>query len=383
MKFDSLNPNLMWWSSRQKPLRIELCGYMWTVRPFISRHFISYVKMKKGPYNFRFHRRFFVLLCAATVLFTMFLYFLTTPAVVVEKAILRGKTLDNALDIMKQHRTKSKQPLLIMFTSFNLQPSKEHIYRNTLRNWAQLRPLVQPVLYNDNLNHYWKEVARSLGWIVLPVPRRYKNSIPILRHMFLNATSHFKSVFYGYANGDVLFDESLTHTLWSVFGNTSITRPFIIGRRANVKVKLSSKLYSPSLVREMARRKEARLFVSEAQDYFITSRDGFPWYAIPDFVIGRIGYDNWLVIAALNRKEGLLIDATNTILCLHQSDDDGNFAGFGAKKYLEINYELAGPDFKYYLGKTDCAPWETAFNHTGGSVTVQKRLVNPCGLNLR
>ncbi len=32
-----------------------------------------------------------------------------------------------------------------------------------------------------------------------------------------------------------------------------------------------------------------------AEDYFISSRDGFPWHKIPNVVIGRVAYDNWMV----------------------------------------------------------------------------------------
>ena len=32
-----------------------------------------------------------------------------------------------------------------------------------------------------------------------------------------------------------------------------------------------------------------------AIDFFISSRDGYPWQHIPNMVIGRVAYDNWLV----------------------------------------------------------------------------------------
>ena len=38
-----------------------------------------------------------------------------------------------------------------------------------------------------------------------------------------------------------------------------------------------------------------------AEDYFITTRDGFPWKSIPKLVIGRIGYDNWMVSQACDK----------------------------------------------------------------------------------
>ena len=36
-------------------------------------------------------------------------------------------------------------------------------------------------------------------------------------------------------------------------------------------------------------------FVTDAQDFFIVGKDSYPWSEIPDFVVGRVGFDNWLV----------------------------------------------------------------------------------------
>ncbi len=43
-------------------------------------------------------------------------------------------------------------------------------------------------------------------------------------------------------------------------------------------------------------------FVTDAQDFFIVGRDSYPWSEVPDFVVGRVGYDNWLVSIPLTNN---------------------------------------------------------------------------------
>ncbi|KAK3599737.1 hypothetical protein CHS0354_037210, partial [Potamilus streckersoni] len=59
------------------------------------------------------------------------------------------------------------------------------------------------------------------------------------------------------------------------------------------------------------------LFAAYAEDYFITSTS-YPWKDIPDIVIGRRAYDNWLVLNARTMMHRVL-DATETILAVHQT----------------------------------------------------------------
>ena len=52
--------------------------------------------------------------------------------------------------------------------------------------------------------------------------------------------------------------------------------------------------FRPSDIKETSDR-WGQPFVTDAQDFFIVGKDSYPWSEIPDFVVGRVGYDNWLV----------------------------------------------------------------------------------------
>ena len=64
------------------------------------------------------------------------------------------------------------------------------------------------------------------------------NKLPVLKAMFkVSQTVVPDALFYGYANGDILFDESLLQTL-EVLGTFSVVLPkmMVIGRRTDIKV---------------------------------------------------------------------------------------------------------------------------------------------------
>jgi len=87
----------------------------------------------------------------------------------------------------------------------------------------------------------------------------------------------------------------------------------------------------------------ARQQSSVAQDYFITSPDVWDWRTdIPDLVIGRVGYDNWLVDQAFHLHPRVaLVDATKTVAALHQSVEGGSRESWRNPHHRQINYEVA------------------------------------------
>ena len=153
-------------------------------------------------------------------------------------------------------------------------------------------------------------------------------------------------------------------------------KTLVIGRRTNVRYK-NKPLYHPSDVTKLAKQK-GRLFVVSAIDYFFIARNAFPWHRIPDMVIGRNGYDNFLVLTAIENNVSV-IDATGTLLAVHQTDEEGNFAGTKNTVKKRINLKLLHKITKtrvrkYILprGYTDPAPYETIYanNNSDGAITV-------------
>ena len=194
------------------------------------------------------------------------------------------------------------------------------------------------------------------------------------------AQKKFYTIFYGYANCDILFDRNLTDTLRSLqtsaYGG-HIDKLLVVGRRRNWSVDKGVNLAKLSLVGHYM--KNSSLYISNAQDYFLTTRDGYPWTCIPDFVVGRIGYDNWLVVAALVNQIPV-VDATETVTALHQTGEDGNLAGWQAMSERHINNDISRR-FDYRLGHVICGQFTT--QRKNGTIIITERNFNGKTCNKR
>jgi len=93
-------------------------------------------------------------------------------------------------------------------------------------------------------------------------------------------------------------------------------RTLVTGRQTNVLIGNRSVIYLPNHVTTIARQR-GRLFTPRAEDYFFVAFNDFPWHRVADIVIGRVGYDNYLVGLAIQQNV-TVVDATSTILAFHQ-----------------------------------------------------------------
>ncbi len=219
--------------------------------------------------------------------------------------------------------------LLTLFTTLKDVNVRQNIHNRTLQNWISLGRAVVPVLFLSPSDHvHWSVDATRLGWSIDMVPKA-RGGVPVLKHMFALASKKYPAQYIGYANADDLFGCSLLETLAAlssrydklIHGNVSL----IIGRRRDAKEALLADIPAADYVDRVAPLHE--LHPPSGIDYFIISNTaGFYWEKMPDFVVGRIGYDNWLVAKALEWNV-VVVDATTTITALHQGAKDGFRSG--------------------------------------------------------
>ncbi|XP_046570030.1 uncharacterized protein LOC124278353 [Haliotis rubra] len=251
------------------------------------------------------------------------------------------------------------------------------VRNNTLKNWANLKPHIRPVFFSCNIKEA-NDIIQH-GWEVLPVSKSAASGIPVLKYMFLDVIRKFKSKFYAYSNGDILFDEGLISTLKTIVSRYfPPTNPILItGQRTNVQKVTVAEGTSIERLSIIAKQR-GRLFITLAEDYFITDPT-FPWGSIPGIVVGRPAYDNWLVLNSC-KLDHTVIDGTATILAVHQTTKAGNFEG-RTHRNRNFNSGLLYSLYrtvKYAAGSTSCAPLVTKRNETGIYISRRTRFPRSC-----
>ena len=271
---------------------------------------------------------------------------------------------------LQLNRSDTRIPLITLFTTFKTAADRVHIHSNVLKNWALFQPFVRPVLFVTDTDPKLVKLAVRLGWEVLPCPETNAYGTPCLKAMYQKTMESFRSMFYGYCNGDILFEYGLVDTLKAILeSHHELKRILVIGQRTNFPV-ANRTIFDPKHVKKL-QKTEGSLFQTDAEDYFLMSNSVFPWDKIPNFVIGRMGYDNYFVTKAVEFGFSL-VDATETLLALHQTGVDGNYAGHGFSKDKRYNYRLIEGNVDISKGITVVALYKTVWKDC--SVEVWHRI---------
>ncbi|KAL3855422.1 hypothetical protein ACJMK2_014633 [Sinanodonta woodiana] len=267
--------------------------------------------------------------------------------------------------------------IITLFTSFqtenDIASEKVLVYNNTLYNWQTFKPHVQLILFTNNTSV--SEKVNYSHWNIFPVLFYSDSGIPTIKAMFKQAKELYNTTWYGYFNGDILLTEDILKTLEYVssvldqFSNASI---LIIGRRINVLNVTSEEVREINGIKESARSRGS-LHSIYAEDYFITNTH-FPWDKIPEFVIGRAGYDNWIVGHARCDLGAIVIDATETLTAVHQDttkdETEDGFTSADARYNFELLQRLPR---RFLQGLTTCAEWKTFRTIKTGRIELVKR----------
>ncbi|XP_052093433.1 uncharacterized protein LOC127729623 [Mytilus californianus] len=271
----------------------------------------------------------------------------------------------------------------VIFTSFVPSAKRFVVHNNTKRNWPSLGRNVKSVLFTNSPQ--LEEEFTEAGWDVLPVEYVSQSGTPILKFMYMAVTKRYNASFIGFANSDILFTNELTENLQFLKNNSrfNYTHTMATGRRTDVANVSTEEAGSfKSLIH--VSKKRGILFRSDAEDYFFTD-PSYPWDVLPDLVIGRVAYDNFLLLHArmLNFST---IDFSKTVRAIHQVVDKGHMEEKWKTTNKEQNYnkiliKSKFRDVNYYAGLTSCLRFETQRKTNETVLHRRQKLHKICSLH--
>lgn len=203
-----------------------------------------------------------------------------------------------------------------MITIFSIpKPFEGHIgviQRNAIESWKRISSDI--ILFGEGI-----EGVKSV-----PI-KKNKFGTPILSSAFNMAKSMAKNNILMYTNADMVYTPDLLDAVKRIDKDIYL----MSGRRLDVD-NLTDK---------------GKLHGFSGMDYFI-----FPIKTplnLPEFAVGRIGWDSWLIFHAKTMKIPV-IDATESITAIHQNHDYSHSSFSNEKKKrvegpeMEENFRLAG-----------------------------------------
>jgi len=195
------------------------------------------------------------------------------------------------------------------------------IQKNAIQSWVQLGSEVQVLVIGDETGA--REAARESGAQFIAEVSRNESGTPLVSSLFHCMRSNSDSPILVYVNADILL---MPDFLDAVRSCSEQRKAFLgVGQRWDLNV-VSELDFSHSWEQRLAQtvKSAGSLHAPVGSDYFVFPRDLFQ--DIPDFAIGRAGWDNWMIFEARQRGWGV-IDMTHSAMVIHQNHDYSHLPG--------------------------------------------------------
>lgn len=231
-------------------------------------------------------------------------------------------------------------PLITLFSAPKpfTNPHIAMIQRNAIRSWTLL-PDVEVILLGEEEG--LAEAARDLGVQHIPHVARNANGTPLISSMFQLAREH--------STGDLLCIVNADMILLPDFVEAARQAAEMKDKFVLLSQRWDYDIASPLDFAEgwqdrlrSAVHGQNNLHRPAGSDFFLFPKSCYT--DIPNFIIGRAGWDNWMIYKA--RREGWpVIDCTPSVMIVHQNHDYSHLPG-GKPHYehpdTNENIRLAG-----------------------------------------
>lgn len=208
------------------------------------------------------------------------------------------------------------------------------IQRNAIKSWLKLGQGCEIILFGDDEGS--AETAKEFNLLHVSEIKKTEAGTPLLNAAINTAQKMAKNEILVFLNADII----LTSDFIPAVKQIKEPKFLISGQRWDVKVEKEIDFNDPNWEKKLKEQagKEGKLHGPKGMDYFIFPRNLPDAIQMPDFAVGRPGWDNWLIYRTRILKIPM-IDATRAITIIHQNHD------YSHSLYGKKN-RVAGPEYE-------------------------------------
>ena len=233
-------------------------------------------------------------------------------------------------------------PLLTLFSAPKpfTDPHIAMIQRNALNSWTLL-PEVEIILLGDEDGLV--QVAQEFNVKNIPDVKCNVNGTPLISSMFELVRQNSTSELLCVINADIILMPDVVEAAQTCLSRLGSDAFVLLSQRWDFDVTQSIEFSEgwQDRLRSIVHRQGA-LHRPAGSDFFLFPKSCYR--DIPDFTIGRAGWDNWMIYKACKEKWPV-IDCTPSVMIVHQSHDYSHLPG-GKPHYehpdTNENIRLAG-----------------------------------------
>jgi hypothetical protein len=191
------------------------------------------------------------------------------------------------------------------------------IQENAIKSWCRITPKAQIILFDHN--SYSGKLAKENNIDYVPELKKNEKGTPYISDIFIQGQKLARHKLCCYINCDIIVPENFAQTADNIAKQAG--RKFLVtGQRNDLNWNTSVDFENTEDIKALYKYAEnnAILHSITGMDYFIFPKGMYK--KIPDLLIGRAGFDNWLIWYA-RRIGAQVIDATESIFIIHQNHD--------------------------------------------------------------
>jgi hypothetical protein len=214
------------------------------------------------------------------------------------------------------------------------------IQRNAIKSWTLL-PDVEVILLGEEEG--LAEVSKELGVKHLPNVKCNEKGTPLISSMFQLARENSANETLCIVNADMLLMSDFVEAAKLCRSHFQRDNFVLLSQRWDLDITQPIE-FTEGWENQLSQRvqTQGKLHRPAGSDFFLFPLTSF--LNIPDFAIGRAGWDNWMIYKARAEKYPV-IDCTPSITLVHQNHDYGHLPN--AKPHhdhpeSDVNTQLAG-----------------------------------------
>ena len=216
------------------------------------------------------------------------------------------------------------------------------IQRNAIQSWTYLHPKCEIVLCGNDSGT--EEVSKEYNIKCIPDIERNEFGTPYLSSAFKEVKKAASNELMCYVNSDIIFLKDFISSIKRI----NIDKFLIIGNRWNIDVTEEINFHNGNWednIKECVKI-NGSLQPPIGSDYFVFKKSE-SLSCIPQFAVGRPGWDNWFIYNA-RLKKYKVVDASNAIMAIHQNHDYNHMMKHHSKmKESKLHWEgWEGPEVK-------------------------------------
>jgi hypothetical protein len=244
-------------------------------------------------------------------------------------------------------------PLITLFSAPKpfTDPHIVTIQRNAIKSWTLL-PDVEVILLGEETG--LAEAAHELGVMHLSNVARNENGTPLISSMFQLARENSHSDLLCIINSDIILMPDFIEAARTIYSGGRVAEGVSRPQHDLLNFVLLSQRWDLDITNPLEFTKDwqdtlrntvyasGSLHRPAGSDYFLFPKSCYQ--DIPEFAIGRAGWDNWMIYKARAEKWSV-IDCTPSVMIVHQNHDYSHLPG-GKPHYehpdTNENIRLAG-----------------------------------------